>query len=98
MVIDRDSTQGSRPDFGQDSRKRRIVLLLLAFASLFLFALIYSLLSSLGFSLHPQTSRQPAPEIRQPDRVLPNRVLPNRKPANRIVMVNSARVAAPLLL
>ena len=83
MVIDRDSTQNSK----QDSRKRNIVALLLVFASLFLFVLIYSLLASLGFSLQPQ----PALKIHQPDR-------PQHKIPNRAVVVDSAHVFAPQLL
>ena len=83
MVIDRDSTQ--------DSKKRNLVILLLLFASLFLFALIYSLLSSLGFSLHTQPARQPAPEIHSPDR-------PSRKIPKRVVVVDSMRLVAPQLL
>ena len=86
MVIDRDSTQ--------DSKKRNLVILLLVFASLFLFALIYSLLSSLGFSLHAQPDRQPTPEIHSPDR--PDR--PNRKIPKRVVVVDSMRLVAPQLL
>ena len=87
MVIDRDSTQNSKQDSTQDSRKRNIVALLLIFASLFLFVLIYSLLASLGFSLQPQ----PALKIHPPDR-------PQHKIPNRAVVVDSARVFAPQLL
>ena len=82
MVIDRDSTQ--------DSKKRNLVVLLLVFASLFLFALIYSLLSSLGFSLHAQPDRQPTPEIHSPR--------PDRKIPKRVVVVDSMRLVAPQLL
>ncbi|MBD3884393.1 hypothetical protein IFO70_21865 [Phormidium tenue FACHB-886] len=75
MILDRNSPQ--------DSRKRNIVILLLVCASLFLLALVYSLLSLTSFSFHTSPTPKQAPPIHK---------------AHRVVIVDSSLTFAPLPL